>query len=991
MASQIYDALRARMTKPTPSTETVTWQPLDDREGERLWFSSLAKAVTRDDGSQIRRLVTLADVISKAKAHKYIRRVPTGNPKRPWKYFYGVAGGKGVGSHDEMTVGSAHRGTHNGEVGHWIVEHDHGDEVTIRHDETGHTERVSKDEFSKRLKDEHGAEIERVTKDKQDRAKKRALTDFEAAQAHGTPKHVEAARKRAKEAGAGDLKTEKEKDEAAAKEKAAAEKKQAEEAKAKAEKEAQEAKAKAEREAAEEKARAAKEKAEREAKAKAEHQAKMEREAAEDAKKEPPGIADSLEPVAPVVPTSSDDGKSFTYSQHQPPRWLGFDPVAMGVRWYDTGGKWKEARFGDNATLRSTGLFASMDQWSLNFYAGVIGKEWNNLSQKQQDLFAEKIKPKLARWWANMNDKQRMDFCENFALPDRQEGKKPKEGPAPAPVVSALSAQEDTSFTVPKGMAKMTWKLHDYQKKAVNFATKYADGQRPLLAMEMGLGKTLTAVTAFHVLKDQGKVTQAVVTAPSSAHGSWQDHFAAVSDAKVGFVGTGLTPKKRQAVYDAFKRGEIDVIVMTPDALGNDDKEIKAMLEGKDSKQVLRIADEVHKFKNPSAKRSKAFKEILSEPEGPVIGMTGTIKPNQPKDFYHITRMVSPGALPMSLEQFGQSYCRTSWNRFKGPRGGYDIDGFEPSKMPDLHKRLGNVMMVKTTKDPDVDIALPERIDLAPRLELDTVQMHFLESINAAKDNADYIGNEKAVGKLDQPPADWRQAIARVAAKAAKNHLTAMNATLMATADPASLGEDVARLLPAGYISPKMDAISDAVSEHIGNNPERGAVIFGTYVKSLESMKQALLDKGVKPEHIYVVHGQSGSVREAEQGINSGKYRVVIGQTDMMETGANMQGRANFVSFIDTPPKPATITQAIARVHRQGQKNKTTVYRPIGSNMELAVEALVADKISETALVQGKQMESDRALVSGIANRHDLSPDAIWEALGIAPKQKGKK
>ena len=31
---------------------------------------------------------SIVDEIIKARATKYVKRVPTGNPKRPWKYFY---------------------------------------------------------------------------------------------------------------------------------------------------------------------------------------------------------------------------------------------------------------------------------------------------------------------------------------------------------------------------------------------------------------------------------------------------------------------------------------------------------------------------------------------------------------------------------------------------------------------------------------------------------------------------------------------------------------------------------------------------------------------------------------------------------------------------------------------------------------------------------------------------------------------------------------
>jgi hypothetical protein len=233
----------------------------------------------------------------------------------------------------------------------------------------------------------------------------------------------------------------------------------------------------------------------------------------------------------------------------------------------------------------------------------------------------------------------------------------------------------------------------------------------------------------------------------------------------------------------------------------------------------------------------------------------------------------------------------------------------------------------------------------------------------------------------------WKKAAAVAAREAAKNPLTAMTASLAMTSDP-RLVSGMAEHLPDYKGSPKAQLIADAVAQHMENNPERGAVIFGTHVKALENMKASLVERGMAPEHVYVLHGQNkSSMREAEDGINSGKYKVVVGQVDMMNTGANMQQRANLVAFIDTPPKPATITQAIARVHRQGQKDKVTVLRPVGSPMEARVEAMVASKIRQSSMLQGKEMDADRAVLSGIDASGDLNHDAIREALGVAPRK----
>ena len=92
----------------------------------------------------------------KGATHRYIKRVPTGNAKRPWRYFYAVQHGHGVAHEAHMVEGAAFR--HEG--GHYHITKDHGDgHVTVRHDETGKEERVSKRELGARLEAHHAAAI----------------------------------------------------------------------------------------------------------------------------------------------------------------------------------------------------------------------------------------------------------------------------------------------------------------------------------------------------------------------------------------------------------------------------------------------------------------------------------------------------------------------------------------------------------------------------------------------------------------------------------------------------------------------------------------------------------------------------------------------------------------------------------------------------------------------------------------------------------------
>ena len=116
----------------------------------------------------------------KGAGHKYVRRIPTGNPKRPWKYYYNVKGGGGVAHDDEIKVGAAFKVTHGGEEGHFHITAVDGDKVTIRHDESGHVDTMSKAAFSKMVRDHHAEAI------RDHHEKLRA--DWKAVQKHGSEK-----------------------------------------------------------------------------------------------------------------------------------------------------------------------------------------------------------------------------------------------------------------------------------------------------------------------------------------------------------------------------------------------------------------------------------------------------------------------------------------------------------------------------------------------------------------------------------------------------------------------------------------------------------------------------------------------------------------------------------------------------------------------------------------------------------------------------------
>ena len=95
------------------------------------------------------------DRLEKGASHRYLKRTPTGNPKRPWRYTYTVHGHGGVDNHEHMVEGARFR--HGN--GHYEIKRVDGDTVHLKHDETGHEHTMTKAQLGEHLRAEHAAAI----------------------------------------------------------------------------------------------------------------------------------------------------------------------------------------------------------------------------------------------------------------------------------------------------------------------------------------------------------------------------------------------------------------------------------------------------------------------------------------------------------------------------------------------------------------------------------------------------------------------------------------------------------------------------------------------------------------------------------------------------------------------------------------------------------------------------------------------------------------
>lgn len=89
-------------------------------------------------------------------------------------------------------------------------------------------------------------------------------------------------------------------------------------------------------------------------------------------------------------------------------------------------------------------------------------------------------------------------------------------------------------------------------------------------------------------------------------------------------------------------------------------------------------------------------------------------------------------------------------------------------------------------------------------------------------------------------------------------------------------------------------------------------------------LKEKLIKKGLKSQEIAFIH-DAKTPEEKEKlfaKVRSGDVRVIIGTTQKMGTGTNMQDRAIALHHLDCPWRPADREQRLGRMVRQGNENK---------------------------------------------------------------------
>lgn len=446
----------------------------------------------------------------------------------------------------------------------------------------------------------------------------------------------------------------------------------------------------------------------------------------------------------------------------------------------------------------------------------------------------------------------------------------------------------------------MRFRPHPYQTSAIEWVV---NKKRCALFLDMGLGKTVSTLSAIRLLKDCAEVERTLVVAPKKvAESTWAsecakwDHLNHLKVVKV----MGTANQRTEALNQ-----EADIYVVGRDTL-------PWMLEhfGNRFPFDCLVLDELTSFKNPKAQRFKVVKKWTRKVSR-VIGLTGTPTPNSLLDLWAQLYCIDQG------ERLGKFVTKFREQYFNAIQLGhfatkYTIRNGSERQILD---KIADICLTMQAKD---YLTLPELTEITERIELPATLM-----------------KRYAQFERDQ------------VATLSDTEITAANAAaLMNKLSQFASGSIYDDDHKAHHVhDEKVDRLAEIVEQ-----AQSPVLVFYQFKHEVSYIAEKL--KG------YKVRTYEG---EAElNDWNEGKINVLLAHPASTAYGLNMQHGGHYIVWYGTGFNLEQYQQANARLHRQGQKHRVTVYRLVCAG---TVDELANAAIERKAGVQQGVIDSLKELI----------------------------
>lgn len=458
----------------------------------------------------------------------------------------------------------------------------------------------------------------------------------------------------------------------------------------------------------------------------------------------------------------------------------------------------------------------------------------------------------------------------------------------------------------------MKFKPHQYQE----YATKrILDTPYIALLLEMGLGKTVSTLTAIDLLlNDYFDAAKVLVIAPLRvAEDTWAreiekwDHLQHLRISKV----LGTVTARRKAL-----KADADIYV-----INRENVEWLVNEYGSQWPFDTVVIDELSSFKNSNSKRFRALRRVRPLMKR-VIGLTGTPAPNSLMDLWPQMYLIDQGErLGKTITGFRDRYF------IPGARSGHVVYEWKEKKEAEerIYKAISDIAVSMKAED---WLELPERINRTIPIPLNPKARELYKKLEKElllpfKD-ADVVASTAAV----------------------------LSNKLLQMASGAVYDEDKGVKL---IHDAKLDALEDVIEAANG----KPVMVFYNFKHSLSRLQERF------PQARILRKGRDGN--EDIRAWNNDEIPLLLVHPKSAGHGLNLQeSSCRTVVWFDQIWSLEEDQQANARVYRQGVRHNIVVVRLVaeGTMDEDAVAALERKAAGQDALMQAVKARIERVKAS---------------------------
>ena len=446
-------------------------------------------------------------------------------------------------------------------------------------------------------------------------------------------------------------------------------------------------------------------------------------------------------------------------------------------------------------------------------------------------------------------------------------------------------------------------KLHDYQEYAVKFIEEH---KIAALLLDMGLGKTITTLTAINnLIYDLFEVRRVLIIAPLRvARDTWSaevqkwDHLKHLRySVAVGTAEERIAALKADADIYIINRENVDWLVSNT-AFDYD----------------MVVIDELSSFKNHQSKRFKALMKVRPNVKR-IVGLTGTPASNGLMDLWAEFRLLDMGQrLGRFIGQYRNAYFKPD------KQNGYIVYSYKP--LPDAEERIYE-------KISDI-----------------TVSMKALDHLHMPE----LLSNEYPVQLSDTEQETYKQFKSELILEMQDAEITAANAAALSNKlsqlANGAVYDDTGTVIPIH--SRKLDALEDLIEAANG----KPVLVAYWFKHDLERIQERLRKLNVSYQEIQ----SSDSIRNW----NAGRLQVGLLHPAAAGHGLNLQAGGSCLVWFGLTWSLELYQQTNARLWRQGQTSSTVVIQHIitkGTVDERIMTALQEKDETQSALLDAVKAE----------------------------------